>query len=334
MLRYVLAERSAQLIGMLTGEAVSSGWVHKAVARMSGWLRAWSGEAMAAALAAEDVLAADETPVNVLDKTPLPAPAADDAGEADPEEKEAGRRPPPGRRTCWSSPRRTRGCGSCSPWPPQGRCRRRDPRRVRRAPHDRRLCRVTSTSWDWIAGIQQCCQHVIRRCRAVEGLGPGSLQSWAGDIIAILAQAHRAVEDARARGDTSLDPKLLAELRERYDTAVRSGIIHNRLRTWASGNHPGYALGCWLRDYEEQVFLFTREFAVDWTNNVSDAEPRPPNATRPYPGTGIPWQPSRDGAGSAATSTPPPPTARPPAPTPSATPSPENPGLPPLPGTA
>ena len=41
---------------------------------------------------------------------------------------------------------------------------------------------------DRIAGIQQCCQHVIRRCRAVEGLGPGSLQSWAGDIIAILAR--------------------------------------------------------------------------------------------------------------------------------------------------
>ena len=25
-----------------------------------------------------------------------------------------------------------------------------------------------------------------------------------------------------------------------------------------------------LRDYKEQVFLFTREFAVSWTNNVSE----------------------------------------------------------------
>ena len=51
----------------------------------------------------------------------------------------------------------------------------------------------------------------------------------------------------------------------------RLGIIHNRLRDWdGSGNHPGYALGCWLRDYKEQVFLFTRDFAVDWTNNVSE----------------------------------------------------------------
>src|SRR6478609_5828016 len=85
----VPAERSAQLIAMLTGEGVSAGWVDKAVARMSERLRAGGfDEAMAAALAAEDVLAADETPVNVLDKTPPPAPAADDAGEADPEEKD------------------------------------------------------------------------------------------------------------------------------------------------------------------------------------------------------------------------------------------------------
>ena len=47
-------------------------------------------------------------------------------------------------------------------------------------------------------------------------------------------------------------------------------MIHNRLRDWHDGNHPGYALGCWLRDYKEQVFLFTRDFAVDWTNNVAE----------------------------------------------------------------
>src|SRR5580700_2736041 len=37
-----------------------------------------------------------------------------------------------------------------------------------------------------LAGVQQCCQHVIRRCRAVTRLGPGSLQSWAADIIDVL----------------------------------------------------------------------------------------------------------------------------------------------------
>ena len=71
-----------------------------------------------------------------------------------------------------------------------------------------------------LAGIQQCCAHVIRRCRAVTKLGPGGLQSWAGDIIAVLREAHQAVEDARARGSTALDAEILDKLRQRYDEAA------------------------------------------------------------------------------------------------------------------
>jgi len=109
----------------------------------------------------------------------------------------------------------------------------------------------------------------------VEKLGPGGVQNWAGDIFAILREAHRAVEDARARGSTALGQQVLDDLRERYDTAVRSGIIHNRLRDWHDGNHPGYSLGCWPRDYKKQVFLFTHNFAVSWTNNVSERGAKP-----------------------------------------------------------
>jgi len=121
-----------------------------------------------------------------------------------------------------------------------------------------------------LAGIQQCAAHVIRRCRAVTKLGPGSLQSWAADVIEILREAHRAVEEARARGDPAADAQLLAKLRQRYDEAAAFGITHNRHRDWHDGNHPGYTLGCWLRDYAGQVWLFTREPAVDWMNNVSE----------------------------------------------------------------
>jgi hypothetical protein len=111
---------------------------------------------------------------------------------------------------------------------------------------------------------------VIRRCRAVTKLGPGGVQDWAGDVITILRDAHQAVEAARARADAALDQQVLGDLRERYDTAVASGIIHNRLRDWdGGGNHPGYALGTWLREYKEQVFLFTRNFAVSWTNDLA-----------------------------------------------------------------
>ena len=91
-------ERAARLIGMLPGEQVSAGWVDKAAARVNAQLgRAGFDEAMTAALAAESVPAADETPVNVPGKA-APAPAGEEKDEADPEERTG--RPRPGRRTC------------------------------------------------------------------------------------------------------------------------------------------------------------------------------------------------------------------------------------------
>jgi transposase len=272
----VPAERSARLIGMLTGQDVSSGWVDKAVARMNaGLVAAGFDEAMLAALAAEDVLAADETPVNVVDKTPLPDPEPAGPCEEDPEEtagkqddgKPAAGAPhvlvvttPDGRLTFLQA-LASRRKGSVAAGIP--------------AAFAGHLMTDGYTGYQHMIGpriknIQQCCQHIIRRARQVQKLGPGGVQDWAGDIIAILRDAHEAVEDARARGSTALDPQVLDDLRGRYDTAAESGRIHNRLRAWDKGNHPGYALAIWLRDYKEQVFLFTRDFKVDWVNNVSE----------------------------------------------------------------
>jgi transposase len=263
-------ERAARVMGMLLDVPVSAGWADKAAARVAAQLgKAGFDEAMIAALAGEDVLAADETPVSVLDKTPAPQPAArEEEQEKDPEE--GGRtaagaphvlivRTPDGRLTFLQAigSRRKGDVGAGIP-----------------ALFTGYLITDGYTGYqhllERLAGIQQCAAHVIRRCRAVTKLGPGGLQSWAGDIIAILREAHQAMEDARARGSTALDPQLLGKLRQRYDEAIAFGITHNRLRDWHEGNHPGYALGCWLRDYKEQVFLFTRDFAVDWTNNVSE----------------------------------------------------------------
>ena len=261
-------ERAAQVMAMLLGVPVSPGWVDKASARLAAQLgTAGFEEAMLAALAGQDALAADETPVNVLDKN-APQPAAREEEEQDPDGKEkaaAGAphvliiRTPDGRLT-WLQALASRRKGDVAAGIP--------------AAFTGLLMTDGYTGYQHLltrlAGIQQCCQHVIRRCRAVMRLGPGGLQSWAGDIIAILREAHQAVEDARARGSTALDADLLDKLRQRYDEAAAFGIIHNRLRDWHDGNHPGYALGCWLRGYKEQVFLFTRDFAVDWTTNVAE----------------------------------------------------------------
>jgi hypothetical protein len=262
-------ERAAQVMAMLLGFPVSPGWVDKASGRLSAQLgRAGFDVAMLAALAGEKALAADETPVNVLDSSASQPAGQEEGGEQDPGEKQkaaAGAphvlivRTPDGRLT-WLQALASR--------------RKADVAAGIPAAFTGLLMTDGYTGYQhlltWLAGIQQCCQHIIRRCRAVIRLGPGSLQSWAGDIIAILREAHRAVEDARARGSTALDADLLDGLRERYDEAAAFAVIHNRLRDWHDGNHPGYALGCWLRDYKEQVFLFTRDFAVDWTTNVAE----------------------------------------------------------------
>jgi transposase len=221
----VPAERAAQLTGMLLGVPVSAGFVDKANARLSARLQdAGFDEAMRTALAKEPVLAADESPVNVLAADTDP-----DTGEVVPGAAQVMVIRTPAERLVWL-----------------------------RALASRRAEGITAllafftgflivdgyTAYQQLlpelAGIQQCCQHVIRRCRAVTKLGPGSLQSWAAEVITVLREAHQAVEDARSRGQPALDADLLNRLRERYDEAVTSGIIHNRLRDWdGDGNHPG-----------------------------------------------------------------------------------------------
>lgn len=152
---------------MLFGVPVSAGFVDKAAARLSAQLgRAGFEEAM---------LAADETPVNVLDGT---APAAREE-EADPEERDgktAGGLPhvlitrtPDGRPAFFQAIASRRKNSVAAAVPPGF------------AGH---LITDGYTGYQHLpprlAGIQQCCQHVIRRCRAVAKLGPGGVQSWAG----------------------------------------------------------------------------------------------------------------------------------------------------------
>ena len=84
---------------MLLGVKVSAGWVDKAAARVSAQLRAAGfHDAMIAALAAQDALAADETPVNVLDQT-TPRHAPGETRDSDPRRRRTARMLP-ARRTC------------------------------------------------------------------------------------------------------------------------------------------------------------------------------------------------------------------------------------------
>jgi hypothetical protein len=249
----VHAERSAQLIGMLLGAEVSAGRVDKAVARMDSRLRGVGfDEAMAVALAA------DETPVNVLDKTPVRGRRERPGGQG--REGRSGR---VAARADRPAPRRPPHAAAGHRLPPQGQRRGRDPGRLRREPHHRRVHRLPAPSLPDLR--------------------------------------HPAVLPARH-----------PQMQGRHETRPR--------RRPELG-----ALACWLRDYKEQVFLFTRDFSTDWTDNISERGAKAAKRHQAVSGYWHTRPPSPTGAACAATSSPPPPTPSPHS-MPSETHSPENPG--------
>ena len=153
-------ERAAHVVDMLLGVPVSAGWVDKAGARLSRQLeQAGFDAAMCAALAAEPVLAADETPVNVL----APGVPARAAGQEEEDPEDGDRRAPgaPHVLVIRTPDERLQALGSrrkedvTAGVPPlftgflitdgYKACQRLLPR---------------------LAGVQQCCQHVISAIRA------------------------------------------------------------------------------------------------------------------------------------------------------------------------
>ncbi len=262
----VPVERAGNLIEILYGQQVSAGFVDRAGARLAEWLSAAGfGEAMRAALLAEPVLTADESPVEVV--TPARDPTT---GQPVPGAPHVMVIRTPDERLVWLTGLVSRGYETVIAG-------------LRSfaghlivdgyGAYQRLLTRAGAV----LAGIQQCCAHVMRRCRGVAKLGPGTLQSsWTGEVIGALTEAHAEVEAAKARRETAVDPRRLAELRERYDRAVDTGIIHNRHRDWdGDGNHPAFVLATWLKTYAEQVWPFTRYFAVDWTSNAAERGIKP-----------------------------------------------------------
>lgn len=290
----VPTERAATLVAMLLGQNVSAGFVDRANARLAQVLtEAGFVEAMKAALLAEPVLTADESPVEVV------RPATDETDEQTSGQQASDEPTDPGKGTAVEKVP-GKAVEKVKPGAPHVLVIRTPDERLvwLSGLHSRRHAEVTVFLRGYtgflivdgfrgyqtlltcdkrvLAGIQQCCQHVFRRAKQVGKLGPGGLQSWAGKVSEVLKEAHTAVEAAKARGERALDPGLLTGLRVRYDAAVEFGITHNRLRDWdGDGNHPGYKLAAWLKTYADQVWTFTRHFGVDWTSNAAERGIKP-----------------------------------------------------------
>jgi len=262
----VPVQRAGTLIEILYGQPVSAGFVDRANARLAERLGAAGfGAAMQAALLAEPVLTADESPVEVV------TPAADpQTGQPVPGSPHVMVIRTPDERLVWLIGLVSRGYDTVIA--------------ALRSFAGHLIVdgygayqRLLTGAGAVLAGIQQCCQHIMRRCRGVAKLGPGTLQSsWTGEVTAALTEAHAEVEAAKARRQTAVDPDRLAELRRRYDQAVDTGIIHNRHRDWdGDGNHPAFVLATWLKTYAEQVWHFTGHLGVDWTSNAAERGVKP-----------------------------------------------------------
>jgi hypothetical protein len=251
----VPVERTALLVEALLGTPVSAGFVARAHQRLAQRLTAAGFDAaMKAALRAEPVLCADESPANVIRNT-------DEDGTPAAGSPHVVTVRTPDERLVWYAAAPSRSSEAIKNLS------------IMDGYHGI-LVRDDYAGWAQfdaqLDGVQQCCQHLSRHLKGVHTLHP-DWQHWAEEVRQVLREAHRAVQDALAAGQDALDPDLLTSLRDRYDAAVHWGEITNRLRDWDDGkNHPGYVLARRLKAKAEQVWLFTRNFAVPWTNNASE----------------------------------------------------------------
>lgn len=128
-----------------------------------------------------------------------------------------------------------------------------------------------------LAGVQLCCAHLLRSLRGIgelDGDGSRVQRCWTEPVMSALTDAKAAVAKARAEGATAVEAETLDRLRTRYDEAVAWGIATNAHRDWPTGRHPGYTLARRLQTRAAQVWRFTVDFAVPFTNNPAEQPQR------------------------------------------------------------
>lgn len=252
-------ERCAKIMETLLGCPVSTGFVSNATARVGAALGLAGYEtAVAASLARANVLGADETPVRVLDPV-IGADAVDAFGQLLPVGSPHILTVTEPGRLVWLS-----AIGSRSAeWLATGQVL---------AGFAGVLVRDDYLGYrqfdDQLEAVQLCCAHLLRAADQVAGLDPD--QKWAERIIAILTQANTLREDAITNDTDHIDHDVLTALRADYDTAIAHGIAINTDRAWRTGRHPGWRLAKRLADKADQIWLFTTNFAVPFTNNDSE----------------------------------------------------------------
>jgi len=118
-----------------------------------------------------------------------------------------------------------------------------------------------------------CGAHLLRDLRAFHTADPDG-QLWAAAMATTLADANTAAHAARATGAPTLDPQLLADIRNHYRGAVALGISTNNTRAGPLAA-DALTLAWRFRTHEDMILRFVVDLAVPFTNNQAERDVRP-----------------------------------------------------------
>jgi transposase len=118
-----------------------------------------------------------------------------------------------------------------------------------------------------------CGAHLLRDLRSVSDADPGG-QLWATAMANTLLDAHHAAQQARERGATTLDPAVLAVIRNHYRGALARGRDDNHRKRGALARQARTLIRRFRR-FEDMILRFAVDLAVPFTNNMAERAVRP-----------------------------------------------------------
>jgi transposase len=137
------------------------------------------------------------------------------------------------------------------------------------------------TYWSYTHCSHSLCNahHLREWCYCEELTG----HFWPGELRRLLVQGKKAVAEARAAGQTAVEPVPVKELLTRYDQQVQNGLVACPVHPPAPGRkdcvrqHEATNLLLQLRDYKTQVWQYLTDWRVPFNNNLAERRVRPAN---------------------------------------------------------
>ena len=134
----------------------------------------------------------------------------------------------------------------------------------------------------WKSYFQYLCKHGlcnVHHLRELKGVFEQTGQIWLSEMTSVLIDAKEAVDEAKAKGLTAVDPAVLLDLETRYRVAVEAGNAANPLPepTGKKGKRKRTAGGNLVRRLEEnqkETLAFLYDFDVPFGNNLAERDIR------------------------------------------------------------